>query len=133
MMQNHAAGYVTSRYRNTSSMTDMLEELEWESLESRRVEARVTMLYKIIQDLIDIPASKYLTPASSRTRALHSKKLRQFSASTESFRKSFHSPKRTLVRPVPLFVATSGLFLSFYEHIQYHPYGMSVELHLIFM
>ena len=105
MVQRRAARYVTSRYRNTSSVTDMLEEREWESLESRRVKARVTMLYNIIQDLIDIPASKYLTPATSRTRALHSQKLRQFSACTESFRKSFFPDAVTPWNLLPATVA----------------------------
>ena len=105
MVQRRAARSVTSRYRNTSSVTDMLEELEWESLKSRRVKARFTMLYKIIQDLIDIPASKYLTPASFRTRALQSKTLRQFSASTESFRKSFFPDAVTQWNLLPATVA----------------------------
>ena len=36
MVQHRAARYVTSRYRNISSVTSMIEHLEWESLEARR-------------------------------------------------------------------------------------------------
>ena len=75
MVQSRAAKYATNRYHNTSSVTDMLQDLDWESLESRRVILQLTLLFKVIQDLVDIPASAYLTPASTRTRANHAKKL----------------------------------------------------------
>ena len=54
MVQRRAARYVTNRYHNTSSVTSMLEHLELESLESRRVKCQPTMLFKIINDLVDI-------------------------------------------------------------------------------
>ena len=37
MVQRRAARYATNRYHNTSSLTDMLQDMDWESLESRRV------------------------------------------------------------------------------------------------
>ena len=53
------------------------------------------MLYKsdkIINDLMDIPAAPYLTPASTRTGATNSKKLRQYSSTkTDTFKFSFIS------------------------------------------
>ena len=36
MVQRRAARYAVNRYRNTSSVTEMLEDLGWETLESRR-------------------------------------------------------------------------------------------------
>ena len=74
MVQRRAARYVTSRYRRTSSVTSMIEHLEWESLEARRTKHQLTMLFKITHDLVDIPANEYLTPASNRTRSQHSMK-----------------------------------------------------------
>ena len=72
MVQRRAARYVTNRYHNTSSVTSMLDHLEWEYLEARRTKCQLTMLFKIINDLVDIPQEEYLTPASKRTRTLHS-------------------------------------------------------------
>lgn len=46
MVQRRAARYATNRYHNTSSVTEMLQELDWESLESRRVKIQLTLLYK---------------------------------------------------------------------------------------
>ena len=48
MVQRRAARWVTGRHNNTSSVSDMLLSLGWRSLEQRRVDARLTMLYKII-------------------------------------------------------------------------------------
>ena len=50
MVQRRAARYATNRYRNKSSVTDMLEDLSWETLETRRAKSQVTMMYKITQD-----------------------------------------------------------------------------------
>ena len=76
------ARYATNRYRNTSSVASMLEHLEWETLESRRAKHQLTMLFKIIHCIVDIPASDYLSPAFSRTRCQHSLKFRQIPASS---------------------------------------------------
>ena len=46
-IQRTAAGYVFRCYNNASSVKDMLEELQWPSLQQRRHIVRVTMLYKI--------------------------------------------------------------------------------------
>ena len=49
-VQRRAARYTTmatGRFHNTSSVTSMLDQLEWNSLETHRNIAKVTMLYKI--------------------------------------------------------------------------------------
>ena len=51
-VQRRAARFVTNRYHNTSSVTDMLQSLGWEALEDRRCKARLTMLYKINHHLV---------------------------------------------------------------------------------
>ena len=40
MVQRRAARWTLKRYHNTSSVTDMLENLGWRTLEQRRVDAR---------------------------------------------------------------------------------------------
>ena len=54
MVQRRATRYATNRYHNTSCVTDMLQDLDWGSLESRRVKIQLTLLFKVIQDLVDI-------------------------------------------------------------------------------
>ena len=89
MIQRRAARYTSNQYRNTSSVSSMLDHLQWESLESRRSKIQLTFLYKIVNDMIDIPADEYLTKGASRTRSAHSKKYRQYRTSTDSLKYSF--------------------------------------------
>ena len=89
MVQRRAARYVTNRHHNTSSVTSMLDQLGWESLESRRTKAQLTMFYKIVNGLVDIPSDQYLTPMSSRTRSTNNRKFRLPSTSTSYYRNSF--------------------------------------------
>ena len=46
----------------------MIFELGWESLEQRRAKIRAVLMYKIINNLVDIPAEHLLLPADGRTR-----------------------------------------------------------------
>ena len=51
-VQRRAARYVTNRYHNTSSVTDMLQNLNWPSLEIRRT--RVRLIIYIIREYTSI-------------------------------------------------------------------------------
>ena len=72
MIQRRAARYVLHRHHNTSSVTNMLQSLGWRSLADRRKDAKLCMLYKISNDLVGIPANKYLIPSNTVTRKQHS-------------------------------------------------------------
>ena len=113
MVQRRAARYVTNRYRNTSSVTSMIEHLEWESLEARRAKHQLTMLFKIIHDLVDIPANGYLTPASNRTRSQHSLKFRQIPTSSDYYKFSFFPRSVCHWNSLPANVAEAPSLVSF--------------------
>ena len=89
MVQRRAARYATNRYQNTSSVIDMLEDLDWDTHETGRSKSQVTMMFKIINGLVDISAADFVFPASTRTRSHHSKKLRQYATSTDTLKYSF--------------------------------------------
>ncbi len=60
-----------------SSVTDMIKDLNWESLEVRRKKARLTLLYKFSRNLVDIETNNYLLVNNeTRTRGSHSYKYR---------------------------------------------------------
>jgi hypothetical protein len=86
MVQCRAARDATNRYRNTSSVTDMLDNLEWETLDSRRTKIQLVMFFKIINDIVDIPSSNYLIPANSKTRSNHSQKMQQYHTRSDVFK-----------------------------------------------
>jgi hypothetical protein len=50
------------------------------------------MMYKIINNLIDIRAEEYLSKPTRQTRSSHSLKYQQFSASADYYKHSFFPP-----------------------------------------
>ena len=54
MVQRRAARWVTGRYHDTSGISDMLRGIDWRSLEQRRADSRLTILYKIRNHLAAI-------------------------------------------------------------------------------
>ena len=63
MVQRRAARYVMNRQRNTSSVSDMLQRLNWRSHERRRKDARLCMMFKIDRRLVAISKESRLQPA----------------------------------------------------------------------
>ncbi len=61
MVQRRAACFTLNRYRNRSSVSTVIEELGWTSLEERRKHQRLTMLYKIQNGMAAVDDSQYLT------------------------------------------------------------------------
>ncbi len=59
-----SARYVMNDFSSHSSVTAMMQHLEWQTLETRRQQARLMMIH----DLVDISANPYLTHAPLTTR-----------------------------------------------------------------
>ena len=66
-VQRKAARFCSKNYSPTASVTDMIKDLEWESLEIRRKKARLALLYKFSHNLIDVSTDKFLQ-LSTETR-----------------------------------------------------------------
>ena len=66
MVQRRAARWVTGRYHYTSSVSDMLRSLDWRSLEQRRGDSRLSMLFKIQHHLVAIDEESYLKRGAGR-------------------------------------------------------------------
>jgi len=61
MVQRSAARYVKNDYQYTSSVTNMLRELKWTTLEQRRNQASLTMLHKIHNKQVNVDHSHLTT------------------------------------------------------------------------
>ena len=72
MVQRRAARFVLGRYNNTSSVGDMLLDLGWTSLQTRRQTLRLCMMYKIHKGLIAMDAQEFMTPLQRRSRHVNS-------------------------------------------------------------
>ena len=66
-VQRMAACWTYRRWRNTSSVGEMLDELQWSSLEAWRDQSSLLFLHKIHCEIMSIDKDKCLTP-SQRTR-----------------------------------------------------------------
>ena len=92
-MQRTAARWTCRRWRNTSSVGDMLDELEWPSLEARREQSSLTFFYKIHSGRVSLDKDKYmyLTPAPNlqRTRASHDLQYTRYFAYSDALKNSF--------------------------------------------
>ena len=79
-VQRIAARWTCRRWRNTSSVGDMLDELEWPSLEANREQSSLTFFYKIHFGTVSLDKDKYLTPAPNlqRTGASHDSQFTRY-------------------------------------------------------
>ena len=59
-LQRRATMCVTNNYSSYASVSDMLTHLQWTSLNNWRESEKISMLHKIIQQLIDIPKSNII-------------------------------------------------------------------------
>ena len=108
-MQRRAARFVTNRYHNTSSVSNMLTNLNWPSLQIRRTRSRLIMFYKIINNVVAIqPPPEIIQTVNTITRqGIHT--YRHISTSKDSYKYSFFP--RTVIQwnllPVEIHSAAS--------------------------
>ena len=74
LVQGTAASWTFRRWRNTSNVGEMLDELEWPSLEARRDRFSLLLFIKIHCGAVSIEKARYLTLAHSlkATKSSHS-------------------------------------------------------------
>ena len=89
-VQRKAARFCSQNYNRYASVTDMIKDLGWATLETRRRQSRLTLMYKLSHGLIDIDSREYLIQHSeSRTRGSHQFKFRVPYANKDVFKFSF--------------------------------------------
>ena len=57
-----------NNYRQASSVTSMMSQLGWEELRLRRARIKTILLFKIVNNLVDIPPEPFLIPTGAITR-----------------------------------------------------------------
>jgi len=61
-VQRRAARFVKRDYRQTTSVSELISELRWQSLEDRRKNARMSLFYKGLHGLAAIPVNELQRP-----------------------------------------------------------------------
>ena len=81
-VQNRAARFTCNDYSRYSSVTAMKNDLGWESLQARRKIGKVVLLYKILNNHIDVRLEL-------RQSAVHPEKFTQLHCRTVAFQRSY--------------------------------------------
>ena len=86
MVQRRGARYVNNKHSSLTSVDNMMEDLKWRSLEDRRRDARLVLVYKIENNLVAVEKEGHLIPPNRRTRHMHDKSY-QIPATKQDYRK----------------------------------------------
>ena len=91
MVQRRAARFVSNNYKKSEgTVTNLLDKLNWKSLEERRKNARLTTMYKIHNQDIAVPLPDYIQrPKASQTRQYHASKFRVLAPHSNVYKFSF--------------------------------------------
>ena len=94
-IQRTPTRWATRDYQRTSSVTQMIKDLNWRTLEQRRIDSQLTLMYKITYDLVAIPAAEYLIPNTRQSRHNHQLNYRQIPTLKDYYKYTFFP--RTIV------------------------------------
>ena len=89
MVQRRAARFVLDDYNRESSVTDMLSNIGWEILESRRKEARLCLLFKMYHNRSKFDVSNIILDPCYVGRNDHRKKIRRLQSRILPYHTSF--------------------------------------------
>ena len=88
-IQRRAARWTTSNYDYRSSVTSMLDQLSWRTLEQRRADARLCLFYKMIHGIVAVPLPDYVQPTHRVSRYCHSMTFCQIHTNRNYYKYSF--------------------------------------------
>ncbi|VDI68382.1 Hypothetical predicted protein [Mytilus galloprovincialis] len=99
MVQRRAARFVTGINHRTTSVTNLLHQLQWPTLQERRATNNVIMMYRIVNHLVAIPTS-CLIPTAATLRG-HNQRFLVPIARTQLYQHSFFPDAITLWHSLP--------------------------------
>ena len=116
MVQQRSARFVMGDYHTTSSVTTMLTNLDWNTLQERRARAKAVMMFRIVNNLVDIPTT-YLISAAT-TISGHRHKFLVPYARTSTYQQSFCPDSICIWNSLPQHVISCNSLESFKGELQ---------------
>ena len=91
MVQKKGRKFVSNSYKKSEgTVTDLLNKLNWQSLEERRKTALLTTIYKFHSQDIAVPRPDYIQrPKASQTRQYYASKFRVLAPHSNIYKFSF--------------------------------------------
>jgi hypothetical protein len=81
-VQRRAARFATGNYNTTSSVTTMLNHLNWDTLQQRRLRTKAIMMYRIVNGLVAIEPPPFIHHLGAATRGQQHKYIVPYSRTT---------------------------------------------------
>ena len=106
IIQYRAARFVTNnswRRDHHDSITTILHQLKWPTLQDRWKNNRLILLIKLVNNLLIVPHHYLLSPSFPNIRANHQLKFSHYQSRTEIYHNSF-SPQDGIPYPIPIFM-----------------------------
>ena len=116
MVQRKAARFVFNDYSRHSSVTDMLNRLNWQSLEKRRDDLTLLMFYKIINQHVDVPYNHILQKPFNFTRS-SKRKFLHLPSRIDSFKYSFFPRAIRLWNHLPDHIVETDVNIDTFKHL----------------
>ncbi|XP_072179000.1 uncharacterized protein [Diadema setosum] len=117
MVQRRCACFVLGDYHRESSVTAMLNKLQWDTLQERRAQQRVYMMYSILNGLVDLPVTYFIPVAGPSTRG-NPYKLQVPFARTHLFQSTFYPDAIRLWNSLPPSTISCTSLESFKKEVQ---------------
>ena len=111
--------FVTNDYGRKSSITEMIADIGWDTLQKRRDLARLSIMYRIVHNLVDIPVEPYLTPSTSMTRG-HDSRFHQIRTTNNTYQQSFFPRTIVLWNQLPQTAASQTSLEAFQNQLATH-------------
>ena len=80
---------IFQRWANVVMLSGMLQDLNWRTLDQRRIDSRLVLLYKVTYVLVAIPATDYLVRNTRPSTRTHSLAYRQISTLKDYYKFTF--------------------------------------------
>ena len=94
-VQKKAARFTTNTYDKTTSITQLIKDLNWDTLQNRRTANRLTILHKARQDQLALPVKTLLQPSMRQSRYTHPDSY-QIITSTKNCHKYSYFPRTVI-------------------------------------
>ena len=107
----------TGNYNTTSSVTTMLNHLNWDTLQQRRLRSKAIMMYRIIKGLVAIEPPPFMHHLGPATRGQQQKYIVPYSRTTVH-KESFFPSTIRLWKQLPEATAATLDLESFKKEIQ---------------
>ena len=88
-VQRRDARWTVSNFDRKASVTKMVQDLGWRTLDQRRADTRLCLFFKILHGLVAVPQPDYIQHSKRICRYCHSLAFRQVSTSTDHYKYSF--------------------------------------------